>query len=59
MSSKAVSGQLAKPELRGHASRYMRRHLAIAISLSVAAGVAYKYLVGEPRKRRYAEFYKY
>lgn len=56
--AKAVSGRLAKPELRGHAQRYVRRHLIGAITCALTGAIAWKYLVAEPRKRRYAEFYK-
>ena len=59
MSSKAVAGRLAKPELRGHAQRFIRRHLISAVTLSFVGALAWKYLVAEPRKTRYAEFYKY
>lgn len=54
-----VAKTIAKPQLRGHAAAFIRRHLIISISLSVVAGLAYKFLVGEPRKRRYAEFNAY
>ncbi|XP_054153586.1 cytochrome c oxidase subunit 6C-like [Oppia nitens] len=56
-SAVASSGKLAKPQLRGYAQRYVRRHLIGAITLSMVGAIAWKYLVAEPRKRRYAEFY--
>ncbi|CAG2178453.1 unnamed protein product [Oppiella nova] len=58
MANTAVAGRIPKPVLRGHAQRYVRRHLFAAIGLSFAGAIAWKYLVAEPRKRRYAEFYK-
>lgn len=57
MSGAAVA-RLAKPQLRGHLRSYIKTHLSIALGLSVAAGVLWKYAVAEPRKRRYAEFYQ-
>ena len=49
---------LAKPQLRGLLETQIKKHLIIAVTLGIACGAAYKFLVAEPRKRRYAEFYK-
>lgn len=49
---------LKKPQLRGLLHSQIKRTLIIAIGLSIVAGVAQKFLVSEPRKRQYAEFYK-
>lgn len=51
-------GRIPKPKLRGYAHAYTIRHLTIAIVLSLGAGLAWKFGVGEPRKRKYAEFYR-
>ncbi|KAI1287647.1 Cytochrome c oxidase subunit 6C [Halotydeus destructor] len=57
-SPSSVSTRLAKPLLRGHLKNYLQRHLSIAAALSLGAAFAWKYGVAEPRKRRYAEFYR-
>ncbi len=59
MSAKAVVGKLSKPQLRGHVKSYIRTHLTIASVLALSAAISWKYLVAEPRKAKYAEFYKY
>lgn len=59
MAPAAASGTLPKPQMRGHLKAYLQKHLAIAFGLSMAAAFAWKYAVAEPRKRRYAEFYRY
>lgn len=56
MSSSA--GRLAKPQLRGHLNDALKRSLWEAGIAAFATGLAYKYLIAEPRKRRYAEFYR-
>lgn len=50
--------KLPKPQLRGLLRSYLKKHLTIAVVLSVAAGYAWKALVADPRKKAYAEFYK-
>lgn len=57
MSTAAVQ-KLAKPQLRGLFEKKTKFHIAASIILSIGCGVAYKYTVGEPRKKAYAEFYK-
>jgi hypothetical protein len=59
MSAKAVVGKLSKPQLRGHVKSYIRTHLSISAVLALSAAIGWKYLVAEPRKAKYAEFYKY
>ncbi|NEU33535.1 hypothetical protein GN156_22910 [bacterium LRH843] len=54
MSAKAI----AKPVMRRMLYTQTKKDLVIAIAASVATGVAYKFLVAEPRKQRYAEFYR-
>ena len=54
-----TTGRLPKPELRGYTSRYLRKHVLIALSLGFVSSMAYKFLVAEPRKKRYAEFYRF
>ncbi|XP_076003245.1 cytochrome c oxidase subunit 6C [Genypterus blacodes] len=49
---------LPKPVMRGLLGKRLRFHLPIAFALSLAAAVAFKYGVTEPRKQAYADFYK-
>lgn len=57
MSSAAVQ-KLAKPQMRGLLRSHLKLHLSIAAVGSVLSALAFKYLVAEPRKKAYAEFYK-
>ena len=58
MASKAVA-TVAKPQLRGLLTSAIKKHLVVASVLSVAVMMAYKVTVNDPRKQRYAEFYRY
>ncbi|XP_008298650.1 cytochrome c oxidase subunit 6C [Stegastes partitus] len=49
---------LAKPAMRGLLAKRLRFHLSIAFTMALAAAVAFKYTVTEPRKQAYADFYK-
>ncbi|XP_033822322.1 cytochrome c oxidase subunit 6C-1 [Periophthalmus magnuspinnatus] len=49
---------LPKPVMRGLLGKRLRFHLPIAFTLSLAAAIAFKYTVTEPRKQAYADFYK-
>lgn len=53
-----AASALAKPHLRGLLEKQIKKNLTIAIILSIGSGIAWKFGVCEPRKRRYAEFYK-
>ncbi|CAL1294833.1 unnamed protein product [Larinioides sclopetarius] len=57
MSADAVA-RLPKPQMRGLFRSYLKKHLAIATVLSLAGSLAWKVFVMDPRKKRYAEFYK-
>lgn len=57
MSAGAVQ-KLAKPQLRGLFEKKTKFHLVLSVIVSIGAGLAYKYTIGEPRKKAYAEFYK-
>ncbi|XP_072237645.1 cytochrome c oxidase subunit 6C [Leuresthes tenuis] len=50
---------LPKPVMRGLLAKRLRFHLPIAFTLSLAAAIAFKYMVTEPRKQAYADFYKH
>lgn len=48
-----------RPKLKGHHEAFMKRHLYIGIGLALAGVIATKFLVNEPRKKAYADYYKY
>lgn len=50
--------KLARPQLRGTYEKKTKLHLVLSVALSIAVGLSYKYGIGEPRKKAYAEFYK-
>lgn len=52
----AVGG--ARPLLKGHHQAYMKKHLTIGLIISCSLVVATKFLLNEPRKAAYAEYYK-
>lgn len=56
--SASVVSKIAKPNLRGLYEKKTKIHIIASIVLSIGVGLAYKYGVGEPRKKAYAEFYK-
>ncbi|KAB0790740.1 hypothetical protein PPYR_15670 [Photinus pyralis] len=47
-----------KPQLRGLLQSSIKRNLIIAIGTSIVAGITFKTLVGDARKKKYLEFYK-
>lgn len=49
---------VARPQLRGLLKTHIQRTLAGAVIFSCISTVAWKYAVQEPRKARYAEFYR-
>jgi cytochrome c oxidase subunit 6c len=49
---------LAKPILRGHLQAYQVKNLIVCGVLSFVVALGYKHGVAEPRKRKYAAFYK-
>ncbi|XP_075729537.1 cytochrome c oxidase subunit 6C-like [Rhipicephalus microplus] len=53
-----MSSQLARPQFHGLLKSYLRKHITIALTLAAAGGVAWRFIVANPRKQRYAEFYK-
>ncbi|XP_045762260.1 cytochrome c oxidase subunit 6C-like [Maniola jurtina] len=57
MADKAVS-TIAKPNMRGLLNAVIKRNLIISLTLAGFAGFLTKQLVGNQRKKRYAEFYR-
>lgn len=51
-------GALRKPVLRGHLQNSIKRNLILAIGMAVTGALSYKFLIAEPRKQKYANFYK-
>lgn len=47
------------PVMRGLHNLQTKRQLAIAIGLTAVITVAFKVIVNDPKKKAYAEFYKY
>nr|BAN20385.1 unkown protein [Riptortus pedestris] len=54
----ADGGRLSKPQLRGLLHSAIRKNVIVGMVLAAISGVAFQYTVCEPRKRRYAEFYR-
>lgn len=52
------SGSVGRPQLKGLHHAIVKNNIAVAIGLSIAAAVAYKFLINDKKKRDYAEFYK-
>uniref|UniRef100_G3MSE9 Uncharacterized protein n=1 Tax=Amblyomma maculatum TaxID=34609 RepID=G3MSE9_AMBMU len=50
--------ELARPQFHGLLKSYLRKHIAICLTLGVIGGAAWRYLYAIPRKQRYADFYK-
>ncbi|XP_072118507.1 cytochrome c oxidase subunit 6C [Mobula birostris] len=53
-----MSSVIAKPAMRGLLAKRLRFHLAIAVTLAFSVAGAFRQLVGERRKKAYADFYK-
>lgn len=58
MADKAVS-TVSKPVMRGLLNAQIKKNLIISLVLAGISAVAVKQLVGNERKRKYAEFYRY
>ncbi|KAK2152868.1 hypothetical protein LSH36_316g08061 [Paralvinella palmiformis] len=48
----------ARPQLRGFLASNLKRDFTLAITVALTGLLSYKFLVQEPRKRRYEEYYK-
>ncbi|MCH1922400.1 hypothetical protein L9G15_23625 [Shewanella sp. A3A] len=53
-----IPAKISKPQMRRLLQSQIKTNLFVAIGLGIATGVAVKYLVCEPRKQRYANFYR-
>lgn len=57
MAGDAVA-KIKKPQLRGLLHSQIKTNLYVGIGLCIIGGVAWKFLISDPRKARFAEFYK-
>lgn len=48
----------AKPQLRGLLASNFQKHLAITVVLGFGVATAYKIFIANPKKQKYADFYK-
>lgn len=46
------------PVLKGRHHAWVKRHMAIAIAVSFSLVLLAKLTINDPRKRKYAEYYK-
>lgn len=58
MAGGAAVSTSGRPVLKGLHNATIKKNLIIAIGLSFAGMFAYKFIVNDPKKRDYAEFYK-
>lgn len=54
-----IPAKISKPQMRRLLQSQIKTNLFMAIGLGVLTGIAVKYLVCEPRKHKYAEFYRF
>ena len=53
-----MPGPIPKPMMRGLLAAWTKKHVSAILIGSTMVGVGWYMLVGAPRKRAYAEFYK-
>ena len=53
-----MTGVIAKPQMRGLLASWTKKNVSALLVGSTLIGVAYYFIVGERRKKAYAEFYK-
>ncbi|KYN32004.1 Cytochrome c oxidase subunit 6C [Trachymyrmex septentrionalis] len=53
-----MSTPIVKPQLRHLLTAQIKKNLVTMMVVSISAGVAYKILVVDKRKQRYADFYR-
>ncbi|XP_077283448.1 cytochrome c oxidase subunit 6C-like [Arctopsyche grandis] len=56
--SEAKVSIIAKPQLRGLLNSAIKKHLSIAIVFSLTTAVLWKTVVADPRRKKYADFYR-
>lgn len=58
MAGAAAVSTSARPILKGLHNATIKKNLTVAIALSFVGMFAYKFIVNDPKKQVYAEFYK-
>lgn len=53
-----ATASIKRPQLKGLHHATVKTNIAVAIGLSIVSAIAYKFLICDPKKRDYAEFYK-
>ncbi|XP_015586608.1 cytochrome c oxidase subunit 6C-2 [Cephus cinctus] len=53
-----MTGKLPKPQLRNLLISNTKKHLVAMVIVSISSALTFKYLVADPRKQKYADFYK-
>lgn len=54
----AVTKTLTKPKLRGHLNAQINRNVFMACFLAACGGLAFKVMVADVRKQKYADYYR-
>lgn len=52
-----MPGPIAKPVMRGMCIRYIKKGIIGAVTASIIAGVAFKFLFMDARRKVYDDFY--
>ncbi|XP_004926148.1 cytochrome c oxidase subunit 6C [Bombyx mori] len=58
MAGESAVSTASKPQMRGLLNAVIKRNIIVALALSGVAGFTFKQLIGNERKRKYAEFYR-
>lgn len=59
MGKGAVVTAVAKmPQLKGRHADFMKKHLIIGITFATTMMLLAKFIINEPKKKAYAEYYK-
>lgn len=53
-----MPGPIAKPMMRGLLEAWTKKHVSFLLIGSTLVGVGWHFLIGVPRKKAYADFYK-
>ncbi|XP_028036747.1 cytochrome c oxidase subunit 6C-like [Bombyx mandarina] len=58
MAGESAVSTASKPQMRGLLNAVIKRNIIVALALSGVAGFTFKQIIGNERKRKYAEFYR-
>ncbi|XP_055354794.1 cytochrome c oxidase subunit 6C-like [Paramacrobiotus metropolitanus] len=56
--TKSQQQRLPKPQLRNTLATATKKHAIICFAVAITACLSYRYFIGEPRKKKYAEFWR-